>query len=261
MNVDPLPIWAVFAMTVLVVLFSLDVGYRWGQITRQRSTDEKESPTSAFAGAVLGLVAFILAFTFGIVSNRFDARKGFVREDANAIRTAYHRSDFLPEPDRTEAKALLRQYLAVRLAFAQGGSITPDGVQDFLTEVEGIQGRLWEMAVANARQDMNSDVAALYIESLNDVIDVHAMRLAVGVQERLALGIWCVLGGLTILGMLGMGYFAGMAGSKRSMEMFLMALAFAMVIAMVASLDRPGGFFKVTQQPLIDLQRLLGSPE
>jgi hypothetical protein len=108
---------------------------------------------------------------------------------------------------------------------------------------------------------MNSDVAALYIESLSDVIDVHAMRLAVGVQERLALGIWCVLGGLTILGMLGMGYFAGKAGSKRSMEMFLMALAFAMVIAMVASLDRPGGFFKVTQQPLIDLQRLLGSPE
>src|SRR5687767_10911499 len=35
------------------------------------------------------------------------------------------------------------------------------------------QVRLWEMAVANARRDMNSDVAALYIDSLNKVNEMH----------------------------------------------------------------------------------------
>jgi hypothetical protein len=201
------------------------------------------------------MVAFILAFTFGIVSNRYDARKALIREDANAIRTACHRSDFLPEPDRAEAKRLLREYLDARLAFAQSGNLAPERVNAISTEVDGIQGRLWDMAVANARKDMNSDVAALYIESLNEVANVHALRMSVGVQERIVSGVWSVLASLTILGMMGMGYHAGIAGSKRSMSMLILTLSFALVITMIAALDRPGSFLKITQQPLIDLQR------
>jgi hypothetical protein len=113
------------------------------------------------------------------------------------------------------------------------------------------------MAVTNARQDMNSDVAALYIESLNEVFDVHALRITMGIQERVVGGVWFMLVGLTILGMMAMGYHAGIAGSKRSRAMWILALSFAMVIAMIASLDRPAGFIKVTQQPLIDLQRVV----
>ena len=34
------------------------------------------------------------------------------------------------------------------------------------------------MAVVNARKDMNSDVAALYIEALNEVTNIHPDRTA-----------------------------------------------------------------------------------
>jgi hypothetical protein len=261
MSADAIPIWAFFVATVGVVIASIEAGYRLGQIAHRRSADEKESPTSAFAGAVLGLVAFILAFTFGIVSNRFDARKSLVRDDANAIRTAYARADFLPEPDRVKTKSLLKEYLDARLTFSLAGSLEPNRVLKFSTEAQGMQNRLWEMAVTNARQDMNSDVAALYIESLNELFDVHALRIAMGVQERVVGGVWLVLVGLTILGMMAMGYHAGIAGSRRSRAMLILALSFAMVIAMIASLDRPAGFIKVTQQPLIDLQRAITAPD
>lgn len=260
MNVDAIPVGALFAIAVVVVLASIEVGYRLGRIAHRRSADEKESPTSAFAGAVLGLVAFILAFTFGIVAQRYDARKALVRDDANAIRIAYSRADFLPEPDRAEARQLLRQYLDSRLAFASASKLEPERVAQFLNEVSQIRSRLWDMAVANARLDMNSDVAALYIESLNELASIHALRMAVGAQERIVLGVWGVLCSLTILGMLGMGYHAGIAGSRRSTTMLILALSFALVIAMIASLDRPGGFIKVPQQPLIDLQRDLNGP-
>ena len=65
---------------------------------------------AAGLGAVLGLAAFMLAFAFGAVSSRFDARKELVRDDANAIRTAWARADFLPEADRAfdDAAAFLR---------------------------------------------------------------------------------------------------------------------------------------------------------
>ena len=49
-------------------------------------------------------MAFILAFTFGIVADRYDARRALVREQAAVIRTAYLRSDFLPEPSRSNLR-------------------------------------------------------------------------------------------------------------------------------------------------------------
>jgi hypothetical protein len=59
---------------------------------------------------------------------------------------------------------------------------------------------------------------------------------------------------ITILGMMGVGYQTSIAGSKRSMARPILALSFALVFALIASLARPdSGIMKVTQQPLIDL--------
>jgi hypothetical protein len=259
MGMDIVPIWALFVGTILVVIIAIEAGYRLGDISHRRSADEKESPVSAFAGAVLGLLAFMLAFTFSIASNRYDARKDLVRDEANAVRTAYLRSDFLPEPDRTEAKGLFKEYLDARVAFAQAANFGPERLKAMFTHADRVQGRLWDMAVANARKDMNSDVAALYLESLNEVIGVHALRVAVGVNTRIPIGIWGVLYGLTILGMMGVGYHTGIAGSKRSMATLILAVSFAMVIAVIAALDRPEGFIRVTQQPLLDLQNFIAA--
>src|SRR5689334_7999454 len=119
MRMDDVPIWAVFSATIVVVMAAIESGYRLGQAMHRPSEDEKESPVAAIAGAVLGLAGFMLAFTFGIVSERYDARKGMVRDEAIAIRTAWQRSDFLPETDRAEAAALLRQYVDERVKFAE----------------------------------------------------------------------------------------------------------------------------------------------
>ena len=105
---DALPIWAVFTTTLLLVVAAIEAGYRLGRAARSRSEHVKESPVSAIAATILALLAFIMAFTFGIVSDRYDARKALVREEANAVRTAWSRADFLPEPDRGEAAVVLR---------------------------------------------------------------------------------------------------------------------------------------------------------
>lgn len=75
------------------------------------------------------------------------------------------------------------------------------------------------------------------------------------------MGIWFALYSLTILGMVSMGYHAGIAGSKRSKATWIVAISFGMVIALIASLDRPGGFVRVTQQPLIDVQQFIAGDE
>jgi hypothetical protein len=254
MIADTIPLWAFFVGVILIVMASLEGGFKLGQFAHKRSADEKESPVSVMSGSILGLGAFVLAFTFGIVANRFDHRRELVREEANAIRTAWLRSDFLPEPDRARAQETFRSYLDERLAFAQS-HLDPQRVKSLHTAVAQCHRQLWEMAVANARKDMNSDVAALYIESLNDVFAIHALRVSVGLQSRVPTPIWLMLLVVTALGMVSLGYQTGIAGSKRSLAQPILAVSFALVIALIAELDRPdAGFIRVTQQPLIDLQ-------
>lgn len=254
------PIWALFGGTVVALVLCVEIGYRAGIQAHKRSAREKESPVSAMSGAVLGLTAFMLAFTFGVVYDRFDDRKALVREDAGAIRTAYLRADFLPETDRGEAKALLRKYLDDRLALVHSQSLEPALVKATLDEANRTQSRLWAMAVANARKDMNSDVAALYIDSLNQMNEIHAARVAIGIQARVPGEIWLLLYFITILGMLGIGYQAGIAGSKRSLIAPITALSFAIVVGAIASLDRPdSGLIRTPQAPLTDLRDSIAS--
>ena len=205
----------------------------------------------------------MLAFTFGIVAERFDTRKELVRDEANTIRTTWQRCDFLPEPDRVEARGLLREYVGARLAVAhsiQSGTLSEERLTKSRSESEIVQDRLWHMAVVNARRDMNSDVAALYIDSLNRMTEVHNSRVVVGLQQRIPAGIWIVLLGLTFFGMAAVGYQTGIVGSRRSLAQPILATSFSMVIALIALLDRPlTGYVKVSQQPLIDLYSFMTS--
>jgi hypothetical protein len=255
---DKLPVGAVFAATILVVVLAIDAGYRLGRASRRRSEAEKESPVSAIAGTILALLAFIMAFAFGIGSDRYDARKALVREEANSIRTAWSRSDFLPEPDRGEAVRLLRDYLDRRLAAVRSDDLAQ--LHAALVESVRIQRQLWTMAVANARKDMNSDVAALYIESLNELSNIHASRVNVGSQTRMPVGIWLALYALVVLAMLAVGYQTAIAGSGRSWMMLILAVSFSLVITLIAALDNPlGGYLPVSQQPLEDVRALMGT--
>ena len=255
MNMEAIPVWEFFVGTILVVLMAIEIGFRMGHAAHRRSEDEKESPVGAIAGSILGLLAFMLAFTFGLVSERYDARKGLVRDEANAIRTTFFRADFLPEADRAEAKDLLRKYVDERIAAVHSGDMAR--IQVAIVEAARIQRRLWDMAVANARLDMNSDVAALYIESINDLMGIHAQRIAVG-AARIPSGIWHALAILIVLGMIAVGYQTGIAGSRRSWAMPILAFSFSLVIALISSLDRPhSDLIQVSQQPLADVQSVM----
>jgi hypothetical protein len=254
MSMATVPVWVILVATIIVVVFAIEAGFRLGLRVRRRSEDEKESSVSAIAGAILALTGFMLAFTFGISSDRLQDRKKLVREEANAIGTAWLRSDFLPEPDRAEAKGLFGKYVDIRLAAAQGRDF--DQMQNRLDESSQIQNRLWDTAVKNARLDMNSDVAALYIESLNEVINIHTLRAAVALHPQIPGMIWLVLYALVILGMIATGYQTAITGSaRRSRAVSLLAVSFSLVIALIAMLDRPqSDVIKVPQGSLVDLR-------
>ena len=110
-----IPIWGLFLVTAAVVLLSLEAGYRLGRYRSALDQHEKEASTGTMVGATLGLLAFLLAFTFNMASSRYDARRQAFLSEVTAIGTAYLRADLLPEPYRGESRDLLREYVDLRL--------------------------------------------------------------------------------------------------------------------------------------------------
>jgi len=85
MIIDVLPVWALFLVTAALVLLSVEVGLRLGRRVRQKTDAERESPVSAISGSILGLQAFMLAFTFSIVSDLAALLPGIRIEWSNGL--------------------------------------------------------------------------------------------------------------------------------------------------------------------------------
>jgi hypothetical protein len=98
-------------------------------------------------------------------------------------------------------------------------------------------------------------MTGLFIQSLNEMIDLHAKRVQVGTRNRIPTSIWVGLFTLAILGMTAVGYQAGLSATRRSPAMIGMVIAFAGVLFLIADLDRGlEGFLTVSQQALVDVQ-------
>src|SRR3954452_10046475 len=111
--IDYLPLWGVFAATVGLAFVAVVAGYLLGN--RLRSEEAKKAPVGELVGAMLTLASLLLAFTFGWAQSHFDARRDLVLNEANAIGTTWLRARMLPEPNRSQTRKLLREYLEVRL--------------------------------------------------------------------------------------------------------------------------------------------------
>jgi len=126
MNIDLLesmPIAFIYVGVAILMLVFCEVGYRFG--VRGRTLQDKEAPISLgpIVGGLLGMLAFVLAFTFAMASSQHDLRKQNVLAEANSIGTAYLRADLLDKQYGTEVKRLLREYVDIRLKAASGSDI------------------------------------------------------------------------------------------------------------------------------------------
>ena len=154
----------------------------------------------------------MLAMVFGAVESRFSRLKEAAQEEANVIGTAYLRADLLPAAERPAVQRLLREYVSLRVVAEQAED--EQRVARALDRSEALQGELWSRAVESAAQ-APTPVSALFVQSLNELIDVHEKRVTLAFRYRLPGIIWVVLYGLVILAMAMGGFDSGVSGSRR----------------------------------------------
>src|SRR4051812_31802119 len=88
----------VFVASFLTLWLSAQVGGAFAQKLRYLEEDSRET-FRLVVGAALPLLSLIIGFSFSMGASRYDQRKGFEAEEANAILREYRRADLLPDPD------------------------------------------------------------------------------------------------------------------------------------------------------------------
>jgi hypothetical protein len=254
---DSIPLVGIFLCTVIITLVSLEVGFFQGRKKARDPTHEKDSLVGSISGTTLGLLAFLLAFTFGMAVTRFDTRRLMVLDEANAIGTTYLRAGILPEPSRSEIRHLLKEYVDVRVK-----SVEQNKIREGMVQSERLLDKLWAEANSIGEKNPNSIVVGLFIQTMNETIDLHEKRVMMGIHNRLPGVIWVVLYFISILGMASIGYYAGLMEKRSVIANLVLTLTFSIVLVLVVDLDRPQhGLIRTGQAPMIDLQNKLNKPE
>lgn len=258
MDIEPLdhiPLWCFSVVVIVLSILTVELGYRFGRWRLAHKSKEQETPVAAMVASILGLLAFMLAFTFSMAASRFDTRRQVVLEEANSIGTTYLRSQLLPEPQRSEIAKRLREYTASRVQPLNMGMM-----KKLMEQSDELLKQVWSQAVVAADKDPRSITTGLFLQSLNETIDIHSKRVFIGLRNRIPLSIWIALFSLTLLGMMSIGYQAGLSGTQRSPEMLIMTLSFTLVLYLIVDLDRgQEGFLKVSQQAMIDVLNTMES--
>ena len=250
------PVLVIFAVFAIVSFVAYEIGFQIGHWYQARTPGVQEGPTGVLVGSILALLAFLLAITMGMASDRFDTRRGLVLEEANTIQTTYLRAGYLPEPGSSEIRNLLREYVPLRIDPSDAGTLLANNQRS-----DALLLQIWAIAEADAKVTQQGDLMSTFIESLNETIDLHENRIASTVYSRVPASILWLLfvGSVLTLGIVG--YSAGLTKRRDLLSAVVLIVALGAVLALVIDLDQPrAGFVQVSQQPLIDLQEQIGPP-
>jgi hypothetical protein len=248
------PLWAILVGTMAVLALCSELGFRLGRVARDPAVGAAATDLGATLGGLLGLLGLLLGFTFSMAGDRFDTRKNLVVEEANAIGTAWLRTDLVPEPQRSEARRVLRAYVDARLDAAIRGN--RDAA---IARSEQLQVQMWA-AARDAAQASPTPVVALFVSAVNEVIDMHGRRLAIALRNPIPPTILGTLYLAALLVMAALGYARGLTGDRSVVATFVLLVVLAVVLTVIIDFDRPyEGLLTVSQQAMRDLKASMGT--
>jgi hypothetical protein len=223
----------------LGMLLLLEIGRRLGARRFARDPEAAKSGGGAAEGAVFGLMALLIAFTFSGAASRFDVRRDLVVEEANDIGTAWLRLDMLPVTAQPPLREKFRQYVDARLAFYQK---LPDirSVGADLARTRVMQNEIWKDAVAACRDSGSSPATMLLLPALNQMIDITTTR-TVAAQTHPPAVIYVMLGLLVLAGSLLAGFDLGAGIARNWFHTFAFALIMTIAIYVNRMITTAGG--------------------
>lgn len=222
--------------------------------------DEQESKggVNALLGALFGLWGFLLAFTFGNVSTRFENVRAVMVEEANIIRTVILRVETFPDSLQPDFRDDVKKYLQSRIDYYE---YAEDEEKFNKSKQEAVETgkRLWTRTVDASHVPNFGLPASGMLTALSGMYDVGARRDALlmsGLPGPISYMLFFIAMVISFVG----GFTSPILKTKEWVIITGFILLACLVIYITMDLARPmRGFIRpdVGQERIEQLQELL----
>jgi hypothetical protein len=244
------------AFVLALSFFGLSVSAWIGKfLSLKRRTLEAEvrEDFNLIRGATLTLLALIIGFSFSMAIGRYDQRKNYEEEEANAIGTEYFRADLLPAEDATKVRALLLDYLDQRVLFYSNRD--EQQLRQIKAQTAKLQAELWS-AVQIPAVARPEPVVALAVAGMNDVLNSQGYTQAAW-WNRIPIAAWALMTAIAIFSNVLVG-FGARNDKEGSILLLVLPLILSIAFLLIADIDSPrGGLIRVVPQNLLSLSQSL----
>lgn len=217
---------------------------------RQHCSSEGADHLGTIQGAILGLLALLLGFSFSSASDRYGARTQLIVDEANAIGTVWLRTDLIPGAGREATRDLLRRYVVQRLAYYDASD--PSARASSAAEMGSLQKQLWTTAVGASKD--SPQFANILLPAMNELLDAEARRSNASGRHLPTLVV-CLLITCALVAVAAVSYAMGVSGRQARVLTSTLAFLLASVLWTIIDLDHPRrGLIRTGQQPLLQLQ-------
>jgi hypothetical protein len=232
----------------VAMLCAWGAGWSWGRYLRKGGHEESQTKLEESLLALLGL---LLAFTFSLSLTKHDQRRQMLVADSNAIGDFYTCASLLKEPERGKLRAVLRDYVELRLS-AASPTVDEATMQRKLDQVQTMHDAM--QALVKDAADGGTPILIPLVNTFNEVTSSHAARLAAG-RDRLPASVVLLLFLTALAAMVLNGRHPGVQGRPRIGAAVGFSALVAMILWVTLDLNQPHrGWITVSQEPL---QRLL----
>lgn len=233
----------------VVLLVALEVGYRIGIKQRKEWLDAESGGGTVALSTMYALLGLILAFTYASGVNRFEDRKHAIIEEANTLQTAFLRAEFIAEPGGKAIQEAILAYAKTRPT-NKNHILSDEEKIEMLNNTLKAQAKLWPTLEEALKQDKLNPIEVSMVTAMNDVLDMHTIRLAAIVDKLPTAVIWMLIfisaATITVTG-----YNAGLSGKISRWRTATLALVMVGVMTMIHDYDRPtDGFIRVSHDSL-----------
>lgn len=243
----PIVIGALVIFAILIA--ATEVGYRAGLWKRDVWKNAEAGGGNLVLTSMFALLGLILAFTFAAGVSHYQQRKQAVIAEANALGTAFLRADLVADPGRTALKGALYDYARTRTVKA-GDSVTPAAIRDLIDRSSEVKARLWPIVQQILQQAPPGPIEASLVASVNEVLDMHTIRIAAFFDKlpRLVIVMLVFVAAATLLVA---GFNSGVSGRISRWRISALALVLTGVMLVIVDFDRPvSGFVRVSQDSI-----------
>jgi len=240
----------IFACCFVLLWLSTLIGDSLRKRLRPLQAEER-SDFGVVLAAALTLLGLIIGFTFSMALSRYDQRKTYEAEEANAIGTEYGRATLLPASDAARVRDLLRSYLDQRVRFYTTCDLRQ--IQQIDEYTAQLQNELWSTVQMRAAAQP-TPMVALAVSGMNDVLNSQGYTQAAW-WNRIPAAAWILLVSIAI----GCNFLVGYGAHRTERGQFLiLPLAISISFFLIADIDSPRrGLIHVQPRNLVSLSETL----